>query len=105
MRRETSDEARMFDRSSATDRRATFVVVTERYLLDPDPRRLQPRGGRFWLCRAEKYTSDRTEKRQSSPPQVRSPSTRTAGLVTLGLSFATAAAAGLHAPTGVWIGT
>ena len=37
------------DRFPATDRRATFVVVTERYLLDQDARRLQSRGGQFWL--------------------------------------------------------
>ena len=32
---------------SATDRRATFWEVTELQLLDPDPRRFQPRGGQF----------------------------------------------------------
>jgi hypothetical protein len=35
------------DRSEATDRRATFFVVMERYLLDPDPRTLARRGGHF----------------------------------------------------------
>jgi hypothetical protein len=34
----------------------------ERYLLDPDPRRFQPRGGRFWLYYKESYRSRRTEK-------------------------------------------
>src|ERR1700757_4724328 len=105
MRRETSGEARISDRSAATDRRGTFGVVMERYLLDPDPRALARRGGRFWLPYEENYRSRRTENRRFRLPLVRSLSTRTAGVATMGLSLGTAAAAGLQAPRWVWVVT